>query len=176
MESAKSLAPLIDKTIRDDEVWFCKPHEFIGKDILNQLHRKNLVVVTSYDITPFLHLADVLVSDTSSVIYEFMVLDKPVVTLNTLSREDKGINIHSPGELRSAIDRSLDYPLEFSERRRNHLKEVNPRLDGSISANIIDKLLGISRERPSRRRRKPLNLFRKIQILYHSRFRKGYLR
>ena len=176
MESANSITPILDTLMKDDEVWFCKPHEFIGTDVLDQLRRKNLVIVDSYDITPFLHLADVLVSDTSSVVYEFMALNKPVITINTLSREDKGINVHSPQELRSALDRSLEYPLEFAEERMRHLKEVNPRLDGSISKTIIGELLRMNGKISSCTGRKPLNLFRKMQILYHSRFRKGYLR
>ncbi len=176
MESANSITSIIDSIMKEDEVWFCKPHEFIGKNVLDQLRKNNLVIVDSYDITPYLHLADVLVSDTSSVLYEFMALNKPVITMNTLSREDKGININSTEQLRSALDRSLEYPLEFAEERERHLKEVNPRLDCSISSTVLSLLENMAGKLPAGRRRKPMNLFRKMQVLYHSRFRKGYLR
>lgn len=176
MESAREILPTIETIMRPDEIWFCKPHEFMSRDLLEELRKKNIQLINSYDITPYLHLADVLVSDTSSVIYEFMALDKPVVTYRTLSRPDKGIDIQSPEELRIALDRSLSNPDEFSADRKRHLEEVNPRLDGTISKRIIDLLLDPTRQSQSAKGRKPLNLFRKMQILYHSCFRKGYLR
>lgn len=176
MESAGVVTPVIDSIMKPDEIWFCKPHEFMNRELLQMLKTKNVRLIDNYDITPYLHLADVLVSDTSSVIYEFMALDKPVVTFRTLSRKDKGINIQSPDELRSALDRSFQSPDEFSHQRGKHLQEVNPLLDGSVSRGIIDLLVSIDPALPVGRGRKPMNLFRKMQIIYHGRFRKGYLR
>lgn len=176
MESAADIVPVIENIMRTDEIWFCKPHEFMKKDILDELKKKRIRLIDSYDITPYLHLADVLISDTSSVIYEFMVLDKPVVTYRTMSRKDKGINIESIHELRDALDRSLLNPGEYTHARHRHLSEVNPKLDGNISKGIMDILISIEQNGLQRNRRKPFNLFRKLQILYHSRFRKGYLR
>ncbi len=176
MESAKDILPAIEKIMKSDEIWFCKPHEFMDKELLQELRGKQVKLIDDCDITPYLHLADVLISDTSSVIYEFMVLEKPVITYRTLSRKDKGIDIQSAAELRNALDRSLSSPGEFAGQRQRHLREVNPRLDGSISRGIIDLLSSIDSTQPMSKGRKPLNLFRKMQILYHSRFRKGYLR
>jgi len=177
MQSATLLLPEIEKTMKPDEIWLCKPHEFMDRSLVNGIaDKQHFRLITDYDITPYLYLADVMVSDTSSVIYEFMVLDKPVVTFRTLARKDKGVNIHKPLELRAALDRSLLNPGEFSNNRKRHLEQVNPRLDGNISKGIIDLLSTIDPEEPVGTRRKPLNLFRKLQILYHSRFRKGYMR
>ncbi|MCK5036417.1 MAG: CDP-glycerol glycerophosphotransferase family protein [Candidatus Sabulitectum sp.] len=176
MESAGDIVPVIETIMKKDEIWFCKPHEFMKKETLDELGKKRIRLIDSYDITPYLHLADVLISDTSSVIYEFMVLDKPVVTYRTMSRKDKGINTESIHELRDALDRSLLNPGEYTHTRHRHLSEVNPKLDGKISKGIMDILISIEQNGLQRNRRKPFNLFRKLQILYHSRFRKGYLR
>ncbi len=174
MESSSELIGVMDSIMRPDEVWFCKPHEFMDRQLLTRL--KKARIIDHYDITPYLHLSDVLVGDTSSVNYEFMVLNKPVVTIRTIDRRDKGIDIDSPAELRSALDRSIACPDEFSEQRKRHLLEVNPILDGTISKGIIDLLLSLDPAVAPGSRRKPMNLFRKMQIIYHSRFRKGYLR
>ncbi len=172
MESAGMLLPSLAETPRPGEVWFCKPHEFMDPEVIRRLEGSGIRMVTGYDITPFLHLAHVLVSDTSSVVYEFMALDKPLVTFRTMGRRDKGIDIASPGELRGAVDRCLKHPGEFSSRRREHMEMVNPRLDGTVSGRIMDLL----ETRPGPAGRKPLNLFRKGQVIWHSMFRKGYLR
>ena len=177
MQSATQLLPEIEKTIKPDEIWLCKPHEFMNRSLLNGIaDEQQFRLITDHDITPYLHLADVMVSDTSSVIYEFMVLDKPVVTFRTLAREDKGVNIHKPEELRAALDRSLSDPEEFSSQRKRHLEQVNPRQDGNISKGIIDLLSTVDPKEPVGTRKKPLNLFRKMQVLYHSHFRRGYMR
>lgn len=179
MQSAEALLPIIEDSIAVDEIWFCKPHEFMNRDLLTGLSNKSshrFRLVSDHDITPFLHMADVLISDTSSVVYEMMLLDKPVITYRTLSREDKGINIQSPNELREALDRCLKHPKEFQEIRSRHLDEVNPRRDGSIATTLFHALADIDPAQPVGPRKKPMNLFRKAQILYHSRYRKGYLR
>ena len=179
MQSAKDLLPIIPKIINENEIWLLKFHELMSKEI-NQNFRKNISenirIIEAYDITPYLHLADVLISDTSSVIYEFMVLDKPAITFRTSSRTDKGINITDPKDLRKAIDRSLKDPGEFSSNRKKHLEEINPYLEGKISERLIETLLEIKEKDLLPKKKKPLNLFRKLQILHHKRFRKGYLR
>lgn len=175
MQSAEELLPYISQAIKDDEIWYVKFHELMNKELVEICQEiPNLRIIKSYDITPYLHLADVLISDTSSVVYEFMLLNKPVITYNTIDRLDKGINIQNPEELREAIDRSLNYPAEFEQNRKRHILEVNPNLDGTISRDVFETLERIFPTLPLKR--KPLNLFRKMQILYHSQFKKGYLR
>jgi hypothetical protein len=177
MHSASELLPAIPSLVRDDEVWLMKFHEFMPEDVVSNMREKEfewLRIIDHYDITPYLHIADVLVSDTSSVVYEFMVLDKPVITFRTLSRHDKGINIEEASDLRTAIDRSLENPSEFRHLRQKHLSEVNPYLDGQISARVFQTLETIRDNLP--KKKKPLNLLRKCQILCHEAFRKGYLR
>ena len=178
MESATELIPHLKNTIKDNEYWILKFHELMDKDIIAQIDEidaNNIKIIKTYDVTPLLHLADVMISDTSSVIYEFMVLNKPVVTYKTQSRTDKAINITEPEELRSAIERALSESC--IERNQKQLFEINPYLDGKISEILINRLEEIY-QHPDvlPKHKKPLNLYRKIQILYHEHFRKGYLR
>ncbi|MCK4654919.1 MAG: CDP-glycerol glycerophosphotransferase family protein [Candidatus Cloacimonetes bacterium] len=179
MQSAEELLPIIPKIVNEDEIWFVKFHELMDKNLIRNftVQTKEKVRITDDpDITPYLHLADVLISDTSSVVYEFMVLDKPVITFETINRKDKGINIIDPDDLRKAIDRSLENPGEFSSNRKKHLEEINPYLNGKISERLINILLEIKEKDLLPKKRMPLNLFRKLQIIHHRKFRKGYLR
>jgi len=178
MESASELLPHLKNTIRENEIWIMKFHELMDKHVIEQIEKVdsgNIRVIETYDVTPLLHLADVMVSDTSSVIYEFMVLDKPVVTYKTQSRVEKAINITRPAELRPTLDRAL--AESCSARNQKQLSEINPYLDGKISENLINQLIDIH-ENPDvlPKKKKPLNLFRKMQVVYHEYFRKGYMR
>jgi len=177
MESASELMEIIPEIIRDDEFWLIKFHELMDKDVVNEFKQKlgpNVHFIEDYDITPYLHAADLLISDTSSVFYEFMLLDKPVISYKTQSRLDKGLNITDPSILQDAIDWSLQNPGNHREQRKKHIQEINPHLDGKISKRLIAKL--IENKDKLSRVKKPLNLFRKLQILYHEKYKKGYLR
>lgn len=178
-QSATALIHHIPQVIKDDEFWLIKFHELMNKEIIESfksLDSRKIMVIENSEITPYLHAADVLISDTSSVIYEFMVLDKPIVTFRTKGAKDKGIDINSESELRQAVDSSLHNPDKYKLNRQKHISLVNPYIDGKISQRIIDILSDIKNENLLQGKRKPLNLFRKFQVIYHSFFRKGYLR
>lgn len=177
MQSTSELMKIIPLLIRKNEFWLIKFHELMDKEMVNDFKLSlsgSTMIIKDHDITPYLHAADVLISDTSSVFYEFMLLNKPVISYKTQSRFDKGINISDPTILRDAIDWSLKNPLAHSEQRKAHLKEINPYLDGRISERLIDRL--VENKDKFAIIKKPWNLFRKLQILYHEKFRKGYLR
>ena len=179
MQSADALIDIIPSIIKDNEIWLIKFHEFMDKTIVQNIKNLNdtrIVLLDTHDITPYLYIADVMISDTSSVIYEFMALDKPVITFKTMARKDKGIDISSADELRPTLDRILSDPKEHSELRKKHLGEVNPYLDGNISSNIFKTLEEIKENSELPKKKKPLNIFRKLRILYHEKFRDGHLK
>ena len=173
MQSAKDILPIIPKIIKDDEIWFVKFHDLMDKKIVENFKENissNIKLIDSFDITPYLHLADILISDTSSVIYEFLVLDKSIITFKTQSRFDKGINILHPDELRAAIDRSFQNQEEFHENRLKHIQEINPYLDGRISENIIEKLIKLKEQDAFLKMKKPLNLYRKWKLIHRLKY------
>ena len=47
----------------------------------------NMIFVDDFSVTKYLLMADVMISDTSSTIYEFLLLNKPVVTLRAISKD-----------------------------------------------------------------------------------------
>jgi len=178
MESATDLIPNLKDTIKNDEFLIFKFHELMDQNVIDQIDEidsNNIKIIDTYDVTPLLYLADMMISDTSSVIYEFMVLNKPVVTYKTQSRVAKAINITEPGELRSAIDRA--FSESCTKRNQKQLSEINPYLDGKISESLINRLNEIY-DNPDilPKHKKPMNLYRKMQIVYHEHFRKGYMR
>lgn len=167
MESASELLPYLHSNIRSNEYWLIKFHELLNIQKLKPLLKSypdNIRIIDDIDITPYLHVADLLVSDTSSVNYEFMILDKPVITYKTLSRFDKGINIKSPNELRAALDETLSNPDNNKYNRIIHLNDINPYNDGKTSERIL-KTLKHYYSNKVEAKEKHLNFLRRFQTL-----------
>ena len=172
MESSYELLPIIPEIIKKDEFWMIKFHELMEKRVIRIFKNyltKNCIIINDTDITPYLHAADLMISDTSSVLYEFMILDKPVITFKTISRFDKGINIDDPKELRSTIDHVLDNPDEHRHNRTLHLNEVNPYRDGKTAERVTAYLEEVLKKQLKPARKRHINFIRKMKILKKTR-------
>lgn len=169
MQSAEVLAKAIPQLIRKDEIWLVKFHELMSpklKRLYESIEGENLKIVRESDITPYLHLADLMISDTSSVVYEFLCLEKPVITFRTIGNPEKGLDIREPEELRPVLDLLKENPDFKKSERLKMLNRVNPNLDGKISNRVFDVLLNIHTHGLSSKRTKPANLFRKAKIWF----------
>lgn len=166
MESFSDLKQILPNIIKDNEVILFKFHELmLEKDfhLFKNIPENIINIPLGADITPYLYLADIMISDTSSVVYEFLALDKPVITYKTQSISEKGCNIEDKNHLRSALDTIL-YKGEYDyEKSREILQKVNPYIKGQVAANTIAILKS---ELGQKQAKKPLNLWRKIKILY----------
>ncbi len=177
MESASALLPLIPQITRENEVWIIKFHELMKKEVketLNEIETERIRIIDTWDITPLLHISDCLVSDTSSVLYESLIVNRPVITYKTLSRPEKGIDISDKSQLRRAVDTALKNGV--TEENKKCLREVNPYLDGKIAQNVFRELSEIKEKDLVPKKHRKWNVFRKLQILYHEKFKHGYLR
>ncbi|HNR23464.1 MAG TPA: hypothetical protein PKL49_10620 [Steroidobacteraceae bacterium] len=107
--------------------------------------------------------ADVMVSDTSSALHEFLLTLRPVVTCRNLRPGPYLIDIRESGELEAAIERALSPPPSLLEAIRAHAQALHPERDGRSAERVlaaVDRLLAGA----GARRAKPLNLLRKWRI------------
>ncbi|MDE0599790.1 MAG: CDP-glycerol glycerophosphotransferase family protein [Dokdonia donghaensis] len=88
------------------------------------------------DIVKQLVLADLLISDTSSVIYEFLLLDKPVITLNNISDAIRWENIRYPKDLIPSILK-VHTQDNFALERASIIAQYHPYTDGKSSARVV---------------------------------------
>lgn len=97
---------------------------------------ENIVWRDDHDISKCLLMADVMISDTSSAVYEFLLLDKPVITLNSIAEKIYWNNITEPGQLSAAFDDTLadKHALERKWFRENY----DPYLDGLVGKRMLD--------------------------------------
>jgi CDP-glycerol glycerophosphotransferase (TagB/SpsB family) len=171
MQSAEVLAESIPNQMSAGETWLIKFHELMSPKLraaFEAAEHDNLRIIRDSDITPWLHLADVMVSDTSSVVYEFSCLGKPVITFRTQGNPDKGLNIETAAELRPALDLLLQQPSFRQEERHKVLLSVNPYLDGKIAARVFNALERVHHAGFAPAKPKPWNLFRKAKVLLNT--------
>ncbi len=102
--------------------------------------RPRLRVITDYDITPYLFISDLLISDISSVVNEFCLLDRPMVLIHVprlvshhVKIEQKrgvqssdleewgqsaGVLLKDIDKLSTTVEHCLTHPGEKQEQRR----------------------------------------------------------
>ncbi len=156
------------KTLRDKYNWIIKFHPLMDKNIVEKyklLESVRLQVIDELNILPVMAASDVMVTDTSSVAYEYLSFNRPLITYNALARKEKGINIQKPKELYDAIEKSLQYPMEHVEKRKKYLNEIHPYTDGVSSNRILDAINDILKnDLLDGLKKKPKNIVRKYQI------------
>lgn len=97
----------------------------------------NIKFETEKNIIKYLVISDLLISDTSSVIYEFLLLDKPVITFNTISNTIYWENSSAYSELEHLINRNIKTD-DFAEQRKIVFKEYHPYQDGKSALRMVE--------------------------------------
>ncbi len=170
--SASELLAEITK-LKDKYQWLIKFHTLMDEKIQNKyrdLASEKFKIIDENNILPYFDISDILITDTSSVAYEFLPLDRPIITFKTIARDDKGINIIDAKDLLGAITRSLLDPTEFSENRQFYLSEIHSFTDGRSSERMINAIIdSISADIFSSLKPKPQNWIRnrKMKKMLH---------
>ena len=140
--SASELYEEISKLTNEYQL-IIKFHTLMDKDIQSQYNKiasDSVKIIDDNDIIPLLLISDILITDTSSVAYEFLPLDRPIITYRAIARKDKGVDIVDSKDLHGAIVRSLIDPLEYSENRQFYLNNIHPYSDGNSSARVVQAI------------------------------------
>lgn len=111
------------------------------------------------NVTHYQMMSDLMISDTSSAVYEFLLLNRPVITLDTIAKDIYWENITDATQLYAAYKRAFANPDSINLRRWI-VDNYDPHLDGHCCQRMIAEAEDyICRHGvPSKRR---LNLWRK---------------
>ena len=131
------------------------------KQKLAKFEKSNVRIIEDYNIIPYLFISDLLVSDISSVINEFCLVDRPIVLydvprlirfhkkkelgrgLKTSDLEDwgrdTGVIVNDMDSLRKAIQHGLEHPDEKSEIRRSFAQRFFHK-PGTATDRAIEKI------------------------------------
>ena len=112
-----------------------------------------------------MQLSDAMLCDSSSIIMEFMLLDKPVVTFRNSMPGEHLLDVGEVSAVESAIERALTRPEELMTALRSWRDNHEAHCDGLCAARILDAVDELIADGgASCLRRKPLNLVRKLKL------------
>lgn len=144
LTSARILKDHIFKVADSENLLLIKFHDLMSKEVVDEYERlsknkSNVIIIRDSNIAKYLILSDILISDTSSVVIEFLLLDKPVITFRSGSKEIKWENIKAPDQLISKVKETLINDKYKADRKwisENH----HPYTDGQSSKRIVDTM------------------------------------
>lgn len=132
-------------------------------------HDNAVYLGNTFDMEP-LRRADVMLCDSSSIIIEFMFLDKPVVTFRNSHPGPYLLDVTRTGEVGPAIERALTRPEELMREIHDYTMFHEPHRDGRCAARVLDAVDDFLVRGRAGLKPKPLNLVRKWKL----RRRMGY--
>lgn len=119
-----------------------KFHDLMSIDLIKSYknlaaNTANILFETDNNIIKYLRLADLMISDTSSVVYEFLLLDKPVITFRNASKNIRWENIQKSTELLEKLSCNIESD-PFSQERSKIASDYHPYKDGRSAQRMLD--------------------------------------
>lgn len=128
------------------------------------LQNEYLTFAENDNILELFPQVDLMCSDTSSALNEFLLTYKPVVTFKNRRPGPQLIDIDDPAQFEQAIRRALSRPPELMAVIRQFADALHPYRDGHSSERVLDAIDAFVAGGARNRRRKPWNFWRKLKI------------
>lgn len=128
------------------------------------LENEYLIFADNDNILDLFPQVDLMCSDTSSALNEFLLTGKPVVTFRNRRPGPQLIDIEDVAQFEPAIERALTRPQELMEAISEYADAIHPYRDGRSSERVLDAVEAFLDSGGRNRRPKPRNLWRKIKL------------
>ena len=165
---AKILYPFILEMIEKyDYKWYITLHPKMDKEIVSlykSIAHKNVHFIESVNIIDSFKKSDMMLCDTSSIIYEFLTQHKPVVTFQTQKEEPSLINVTDINSLESTIIDTLNNLDVNSKKIKEEVDKFHPYIDGKSSQRVLDAVDEMLEGKNIAKRRKPFNFIRNFKL------------
>lgn len=114
---------------------------------------------------------DMMCSDTSSALSEFLLTGKPVVTFRNRRPGPQLIDIDNPADFEPAIQRALSRPPELMAAIRQFADRTHPHRDGRSSERTLDAVSQLLADGGvARLKRRPMDPWRKLKLRHRLRY------
>jgi hypothetical protein len=165
-EVFKELVKLIETK---DWNWIVNLHPKMNPDIVNKFQKlekfKNVTYIPFLENLKPLKNADVMLTDTSSIITEFIIQQKPVITFKNNQPKECFINVLNVEEIKKSIEYALTRPKDLMEKIEVFVEEEHPYFDGKSSERVIAAVeIFINENHKEQLKSKPINIIRKFKI------------
>lgn len=119
-----------------------KFHDLMHQDLIDTYKKlasetPNIIYVEERNIIKSLILADIMVSDTSSVIYEFLLLNKPVITYKNINKKIFWDNSDTYDNLTKKVRDNLENDT-YAKDRDYINQQYHPYTDGKSAMRMIN--------------------------------------
>lgn len=173
ISSAWDMAPVIDRlAITEEWDWLITfhpilldDHELVSQyEQLEQKHANVRFIRINQGVDTF-RRTDVLLCDSSSLIVEYLMMRKPVVTLRNTHPGPFLIDVQTTDEIGPAIARALTRPESLLQAMDAYTVYHEAHRDGHNAARVLDCIDDFDRNFRGKMPRKPLNIWRKLQMI-----------
>ncbi|MBT5204639.1 MAG: CDP-glycerol--glycerophosphate glycerophosphotransferase [Gammaproteobacteria bacterium] len=151
--------------------WLITLHPKMDRNTVDKyrsLVRENVQFYGTNEVISLLHRSDVMVCDNSSILQEFLLLEKPVVTFKNREPLPCMIDIRSPAELGTAIQRALQPNDALKQAIAAYGPSVTPYLDGHSAERVFQATVSLLKS--GWQDRKPRNWWRNLRMRHNFRF------
>ena len=172
--SAPMLAPVIEEMIQSKPWrWIITLHPMIDDvDIINHYTtlavRYPNVMFRKQLTTNDLRQGDVMLSDMSSIILEFQLLGKPVVTFRNTSPGPHIIDVSETKDVAEALEQALTRPQPLMDAIAAHTSLYEAHRDAKNSARVLDAIDDFIDNWQGKLKRKPRQWLRRWQLYKQS--------
>ena len=174
LSGAEALFPEIKRLSQTGQwQWLVTLHPKMASETVaryRSLESENLSFHGTGSVLELLHRADVIVSDNSSILQEFLLLKKPVVTYKNRDPQACMINITRPGDLEGAIRQALAPVDSLLNAIEAYGPTMTPFLDGASSERVLDAVEEMIQG--GWKDTKPANLWRNFKMRQRLQYKK----
>ena len=165
---AAELYPFIVKMIQEHEYkWYITLHPKMDKEIVERyksISEDNVEFIESIDIIKYFKKSDLMLCDTSSIIYEFLTQHKPVVTFQAQKEEPSLINVTELDKLEETIIHTLEDLDTNSQNIEIAVNAFHPYRDGKSSQRVLAAVDEMIEGKNMPVKKKLYNLFRNFKL------------
>ena len=152
LTSAIDLKDTILTLANTENLLLIKFHDLMDNKVVSEYKSlckaiPNAKVIEESNIIKYLLLSDLMISDTSSVVYEFLLLNKPAITYKSKSKNIKWGNITNPKQLITSVNNTIIEDT-FKDQRNWIINNYHPYTDGKSSKRMVDAVEKYIEENP----------------------------